>query len=64
MEKKIIKFQYEFDVTGRRVPVDAIQSNGDGFINCLDLTKILIEIEHGKAESLKIKPEEVEIDNC
>ncbi|AKG21471.1 hypothetical protein [Calothrix sp. 336/3] len=60
MQDRIIKFQYEFDVTGRRVPVRTVQSNGDGFINCLDLTKILLEIEHGKVASLKIKPEEIE----
>jgi hypothetical protein len=60
MQERIIEFQYEFDVTGRRVPVRTVQSNGDGFINCLDLTKVLLEIEHGKVESLKIKPEEVE----
>lgn len=60
MQNRIITFQYEFDVTGRRVPVRAVQSNGDGFINCLDLTKVLLEIEHGRAESLKIKSEEIE----
>ena len=30
MQNRIITFQYEFDVTGKRVPVDAVQSNGDG----------------------------------
>ncbi|MEM9924435.1 MAG: hypothetical protein AAF915_11905 [Cyanobacteria bacterium P01_D01_bin.50] len=60
MQNRIITFQYEFDFTGKRVPIRAVQSNGDGFINCLDLTKVLLEIEHGEVESLKISPEEVE----
>lgn len=59
MEEKVIIFQYEFDITGKRVPVRARQSDTQGFINCLDLTKILLEIEYGEAKSVNIKPEEV-----
>ena len=61
MEERIITFRYEFDVTGKRVPVRAIQCNGEGYINCLDITKIFFEIEQGEEQSNQIRPEEVEI---